>query len=1285
MSVETVQPMRNSEYNVSSASFWTPSHADSSNWIAHAPFTFWLIDVLRPRLVVELGRRSGAPFLTLCQAIARLDLATRAVAVSPPPATGEEGTASVGSGPPDDPYCGFAMELRATDDDAVRHFDQGSIDLLHIPDLVRHQDVEHVLGAWEPRLSAGAVVVVHPIGDPGRGDDRSLWSTISHGRRSFAFDHAGGLGILCAGPTIPEGLRGLTSAGSSQRDATRLAYRVLGDAVVSRRTEALAAGRRGASAGTTARKAGADANAPRSDEAGDRARRGAETVARLGRLALAARMREVDELRHELTALHARTALVEGVLAGRQERVEHERQASRARAEELLRWGIARKARLDGLLPLIDEQRAGRLRAEARLDTLERSRLVRVALRLRGLRGSGLPQDAPSPPAVDERSRRVAAVRATGLFDETFYLDSNPDIAAGGVDAASHFAETGWWEGRRPNPGFDPGFYLARNRDIAEAGENPLVHYAETGIVEGRQPALLPKSTRWVRPIEDAVHPDDEAAVEAVLDTGLFDEPFYRKQNPDLAGLGIEPILHFVRDGWREGRRPNPFFDPAFYLASNLDVVSTGENPLVHYATRGILEGRAPSREGLSLYRSSEASDANSVAARAVTATGLFDRDYYRVTNPDFPATMDPALHFASHGWREGRRPNPDFDPRAYLALNPDIAALGVNPLVHFAEHGLLEDRPFSRDLPSVSEGGSSLAYDRWVAVHDTLTDGDRRAIRARLERFRDPPLISVVMPVYNPPVAFLREAVASVQRQLYPHWELCVADDASPDPAVRDALRAIAAAEPRVRLVERAENGHISAASNSALALATGAFVALMDHDDVLAEHALFEVAAALDDDPDLDVLYSDEDHIDGHGRRNTPHFKPDFNPDLFLGQNIVNHLGVYRRALVERVGGFRAGFEGSQDYDLALRAVDAAGPDRVRHIPAVLYHWRSGAGEETFSEASLQRCIASARRAIAEHLARTGQAGAVVAHPAVPSWHRVVRPRPEPAPLVSVIVPTKDGAELLGPCAQGVLGRTAYPNVELLVVDHQSTEPSALALLAELGRDPRVRVLPHAGPFNYSAINNAAVRHARGSVLALLNNDVEVIGPDWLDEMVALAVLPGVGAVGAKLLYPDDRVQHGGVVLGPGGVAGHLFHGLHAAEVGYFGRAALTATVSAVTAACLVVRRSVFDAAGGFDEANLPVAFNDVDLCLAIRALGYRNVWTPHAVLYHHESVSRGSDLDGERLIRFQGEVEFMRNKWGEQLDADPAYNPNLGPAADFTPAFPPRRKKPWRAATG
>ena len=573
-------------------------------------------------------------------------------------------------------------------------------------------------------------------------------------------------------------------------------------------------------------------------------------------------------------------------------------------------------------------------------------------------------------------------------------------------------------------------------------------------------------------------------------------------------------------------------------------------------------------------------------------------------------------------------------------------------------------------------------SYAEWAKRYDSITDADRNAIQDRLSGLAYRPLISVVMPVFNPPVKLLSEAVGSVISQLYPDWQLCIADDASTSPEVTNFLGQLAKDDDRIQVVMREENGHICAATNTALMLAKGEFVALMDHDDLLPEHALFEVVSELNRDPQVDIIYSDEDHIDDLGRRSNPYFKTDYNPDLMLAHNLVSHLGVYRRALIKEIGGFRLGYEGSQDYDLALRAIDATSPERVRHIPAVLYHWRQATGKETFSEAFMEKCISSARRAIADHLQRKGQLGHVVEHPRLSLWQRVIRPVPEPAPLVSVIIPTRDKAGLLRRCVDGVMNRTDYPNVEIVIVDHQSVELETVQLFREMRGDQRVRIIPYEGAFNYSAINNFAVSQARGDIIAFLNNDVDVISQEWLSEMTALAVLPEVGAVGAKLLYPDGRVQHAGVVLGVGGVANHFFHLLDGAETGYLGRAVLTSTVSAVTAACLVLRRAVFEQVGGFDAHNLPVAFNDVDLCLRIRELGYRNVWAPHALLFHHESASRGDDQSPEHIDRFRREVEFMQYKWGEMLQDDAFYNPNLNIAVgDFTLAYPPRRRAPWQ----
>jgi GT2 family glycosyltransferase len=537
-------------------------------------------------------------------------------------------------------------------------------------------------------------------------------------------------------------------------------------------------------------------------------------------------------------------------------------------------------------------------------------------------------------------------------------------------------------------------------------------------------------------------------------------------------------------------------------------------------------------------------------------------------------------------------------------------------------------------------------------------------------------------MPAYNTTEKCLREAIESVRDQLYLNWELCIVDDASPALTVAAVLTELAAIEPRIKWIRRDVNGHISEASNSALALATGEFVALMDHDDLLAETALYEVVAELNAHPEADLIYSDEDRVKDDGTRHTPYFKTDWNPELFLGQNMINHLGVYRRSLIQKVGGFRKGFEGSQDYDLAMRIISATNDDRIRHIPAILYHWRGGSATASFSENQLQRCIAAAHSAKADFLAARGEAAEVLVNPFVPSWDRVRRQIPSPAPLVSLIVPTRNRHDLLAPCLEGLLSRTDYQSLEVIIIDHESDDPETLSLLAKWQSDPRVRIIRYEGVFNYSDMNNKAVAEARGDIVGLINNDIDVINSNWLSEMVSLACLPKNGAVGAKLLYPNDLIQHAGIALGIGGVAGHSYLNAMRRDTGYFGRLVLTSNVSAVTGACLLVRKAVFEEVGGLDAVNLPVAFNDVDLCLKIREKGYRNIWTPFALLYHHESPSGGSDADPDKAARARREIEFMRRKWADELERDPYFNLNLSlHSQSFNLAFPPRREKPWK----
>ncbi len=659
---------------------------------------------------------------------------------------------------------------------------------------------------------------------------------------------------------------------------------------------------------------------------------------------------------------------------------------------------------------------------------------------------------------------------------------------------------------------------------------------------------------------------------------------------------------------------------------------------------------------------------------RLIAASGLFDRGWYLAQNPDVAgAGVKPLRHYLRHGAVEGRDPSPHFDSDWYLQTNPDVAKAGVNPLVHYLRRGILEGR---RPNPYF-DGDKALDrndYTEWVRQYDTLTDESRAILRARAAALVHKPLISVVMPTYNPKPEWLIDAVESVRKQIYPHWELCIADDASTDKTIRPILERYAREDARIKVVFREQNGHISAASNSALELATGEWVALLDHDDLYTEHALFWVADAINQNPKTRLIYSDEDKLDETRGRFDPYFKCDWNVDLFYSHNMFSHLGVYHAALLRQIGGFRSGLEGSQDYDLALRCIERIEPKQIHHIPRVLYHWRMHAESAAQSTDAKPYAYLAGQRALNEHFQRQG----VNATAGLQGFgmYRVCYALPDSPPKVSLIIPTRNGPHLIRQCVESILAKTTYPNYEILIVDNGSDDPETLRYLKTLESDPRVHVVRDDRPFNYSALNNAAVQLARGEVVGLLNNDLEVISPDWLTEMVSLALRPEVGCVGARLWHPNDTLQHGGVILGLGGVAAHSHRGRSRHDPGYFGRAQLLQNFSAVTAACLLVRKSVYLQAGGLEEQNLAVSFSDVDFCLRVREAGYRNIWTPYAELYHHESATRGFDDTPEKQARFAKEVAYMKQRWNDQLLNDPAYSPNLTlDHADFSLAWPPR----------
>jgi GT2 family glycosyltransferase len=564
--------------------------------------------------------------------------------------------------------------------------------------------------------------------------------------------------------------------------------------------------------------------------------------------------------------------------------------------------------------------------------------------------------------------------------------------------------------------------------------------------------------------------------------------------------------------------------------------------------------------------------------------------------------------------------------------------------------------------------------YDLWLRAYDTLTPAAAARIRENLQRLKRQPFISVLMPVYNTPEKWLLRAIESVRSQIYTPWELCIADDASTQPHIRPLLEKAAREDSRIKVVFRETNGHISAASNSALALAQGDFVALLDHDDEIRPHALACIAFELDRFPDADLIYSDEDKLHDNGFRYGPYFKPDWNPDLFFAQNFICHLGAYRTTLVREIGGFRVGYEGSQDWDLAMRVIERIPPGHIRHIPRILYHWRAVQGSTAVHVSEKNYSVTAAGKVVADHFERVGIKAVLT--PTKGHYWRARYPLPHPAPSVTLIIPTRNRVNLLRPCVVSILKKTTYPDFKILVVDNDSDEPETRAYLDELRQHPRCRVLNFPGPFNFSAINNFAVNQTDSPLVGLLNNDLEVINGDWLEEMASQALRPEIGCVGAKLYYPDGRIQHAGLILGIGGMAGHAWHGFPRDTHGQGYRALLQQTMSAVTAACLVIRRETYLKVGGLDEENFKVALNDVDFCLKVRAAGYRNLFTPFAELYHHESASRGYEDNDEKRQRFAHETERLQKKWGEALFNDPAYNPNLTlDRVDFSLANPPR----------
>lgn len=678
------------------------------------------------------------------------------------------------------------------------------------------------------------------------------------------------------------------------------------------------------------------------------------------------------------------------------------------------------------------------------------------------------------------------------------------------------------------------------------------------------------------------------------------------------------------------------FFDPIWYLQEYPDVAQARVSPYYHYVNYGMNEGRCPA----------------------------FDCDWYVSEYPDVVASgYKPRDHYDKYGRAQKR--HPWFGANWYLKENPDVASSGVDAFAHYIQIGKKEGRQ-----PAYSAHND---YRKWVATFDTLSTEMRAAMYAQSTLFTHKPLISIVMPVCDISPMWLLETLNSVTNQIYQKWELCITFDLQTDGVTRAILERCALEDHRMKINLCEANGRIATAKNRALELATGEWIALLDPDDLLAESALFWIVDAINRVSDLGMIYSDEDKINGQGIRFNPYFKCDWNPDLFYSHDMFSRLGVYPSSLVKRVNGFRADFDGSEDYDLTLRCIELIHPNQIHHIPRVLYHRR--ANRENIRTAATARSNAgfAGIRALNEHLVRLGVNAKA---DSTPHGYRVRYSLPDRRPLVSLIIPTRNSLSLLQQCVGSITHRTDYKPFEILIVDNGSDDPETLLYMESIRSKDGIHVIRDDRAFNYSALNNAAVKLARGAIIGLINNDIEVINSDWLSEMTSHALRPEVGAVGARLWYPDDTLQHGGVILGRGR-AWHAHRNIGKNDPGYMARAICIQSLSAVTGACLVVRKSVYEELGGLNETDLQVTFNDVDFCIRALKAGYRNIWTPYAELYHHESATRGNDDDTPaKRERARRELANMQTRWACELIHDPAYSPNLtNESEDFSLAWPPR----------
>ncbi|WP_158744561.1 glycosyltransferase [Acidisphaera sp. L21] len=799
------------------------------------------------------------------------------------------------------------------------------------------------------------------------------------------------------------------------------------------------------------------------------------------------------------------------------------------------------------------------------------------------------------------------------LFDEAFYREQTSIPAD--QDAWAHYCMVGVSAGLDPHWLFSTAIYLQASPEVIVSRENPLLHFLRIGKAEGRPMHWLFSASLYVElnpevALQDALdHLLRHGLAENRQPHPLFLPMAYLARYPNVADARMPALEHFLKNGDREGLTPHPLFDPAFYRKRyNLP---PGSQTFRHYLCSGAQNW----------------------------PNALFDGEFYLHNAPDVSsAGTSPLLHYVAHGAGEGWSPHPLFDPAYYLEHEQSPEARS-NPLLHYLTHGGPRGvRPHRLFDPAWYRHHSARSWDGRVLPHTG-------------------PRISVLVPVYNTPPDALRACIESVLRQNYASWELCLVDDFSTDMQTIDVLEDYRGTDARIKITRSPSNLHIAGATNFVAQQATGEFLAFLDHDDALAVHALAEVALAVMTNGRIDLLYTDEDKLDFNGQHVEPYCKPDWSKDHLYSVMYVLHLLVVRKALFWRLGGLRPERSGAQDYDLALRASQAA--RHVHHIPRILYHWRMVPGSAAAVVDAKPYALVAAQKALEDALVAAG-ANAEVHEGLMPGTFRVrysLVKQPEVTLLIiagngSRDVPGRGRINLVQNFIRSIAERTTYRNYRLVVVDDNgNSAPETCRLVQDVGGE----VLSYpAGPrFNYASKVNWATRAAQTEHLIYLNDDMEVITPGWIEALIELSSQEQIGGVGARLLYPDDTVQHAGMVLGINASTAHVFLKLPRDHIGYNGYTHVIRNYSAVTGAVFATRKDVMEAVGGLDE-RLRIDFNDVDLCLRIGRMGKRIVYTPFCELYHFESST------AVRATQAPEEVKLFTKRWGELIAYDPFYNP-------------------------